>query len=62
MAQKLDEKELVTLKEMLMANSIQVDAVCQLLIDKGIFTEDEFHSKLSQVLHEYQEKQKGKVE
>lgn len=27
MADKLDEKELVTFKEMIMANSIQVDAV-----------------------------------
>ena len=61
MAEKLDEKELMTFKEMLMANSIQVDAVAQLLIEKGIFTEQEFHSKLSQVVHEYQEKQKGKM-
>jgi hypothetical protein len=61
-AEKLDEKELVTFKEMLMANSIQVNAVCQLLIDKGVFTEEEFHSKLSQVLHEDQKKQKGKTE
>ncbi len=30
MAEQLDEKELVTFKEMLMANSIQVDAVAQL--------------------------------
>jgi hypothetical protein len=51
----------VTFKEMLIANSIQVDAVCQLLIDKGIFTEEEFHSKLSQVMHEYRERQKGKI-
>jgi beta-N-acetylglucosaminidase len=42
MAQKLDEKELVSFKEMLMANSIQVDAVAQLLIEKGIVTEEEF--------------------
>jgi hypothetical protein len=47
MAEKLDEKELVTFKEKLMANSIQVDAVAQLLIEKGVFTEQEFHSKLS---------------
>jgi hypothetical protein len=40
MAQKLDPKELVTFKEMFMANSIQVDAICQLLIDKGMFTEE----------------------
>ncbi len=61
MAEKLDEKELASFKEMLMANSIEVDAVAQLLIEKGIFTETDFHSKLSQVLHEYQEKQKEKV-
>jgi beta-N-acetylglucosaminidase len=50
MAEKFDEKELVSFKEMFMANSIQVEAVAQLLIEKGIFTEQEFHSKLSQVL------------
>ena len=61
MAEKLDEKELVSFKEMLMANSIQVDAVCQLLIEKGIITEEEFHAKLGQVVHEYREKQKGKM-
>jgi hypothetical protein len=61
MAEKLDEKELVSFKEMLMANSIQVDAVAQLLIEKGIVTEDEFYSKSSHVVHEYREKQKGKI-
>ena len=61
MAEKLDEKELVSFNEMLMANSIQVDAVCQLLIEKGAFTEEEFHAKLSQVVHEYREKQSGKI-
>lgn len=61
MAEKLDEKELVTFKKMLMANSIQVDAVAQFLIERGVFTEEEFHSKLSQVVHEYREKQKGKM-
>lgn len=62
MAEKLDEKELVAFKEMLMANSVQVDAVAQLLIDKGVFTEKELHAKLSQVVHEYSEKQKGKID
>ena len=36
MAQKLDDKDLVSFKEMLMANSIQVDAISQLLIERGI--------------------------
>ncbi len=35
MAQKLSPNELVTFKELLMANSIQTDALAQLLIDRG---------------------------
>ena len=56
MAGKLDNKELVSFKEMLMANSVQVDAIAQLLIEKGLITESEFHSKLSQVLRDYENK------
>ncbi len=56
MAEKLDEKELVTFKEMLMTNSIQVDALAQLLIEKGVITELEFHTKLKQVQMEYTRK------
>lgn len=55
-AEKLNDKELVTFKEMLVANSIQVDALAQLLIEKGIITEGEFYSKLKQVQAEYQRK------
>ena len=58
MAEKLDEKELVSFKEMLIANSIQVDAVCQLLIEKGIITEEEFYAKRKEVQGDY-EKAKG---
>jgi len=39
MAEKLDEKELVSFEELLRANSIQVDALSQLLIEKGVITE-----------------------
>jgi len=53
MAEKLDPKELVSFKELLMANSIQVDAVAQLLIEKGIITKEEFFAKLMQVQMEY---------
>ena len=38
MERKLDDKELVTFEEMLMANSAQVDAAVQLLIEKDFFT------------------------
>jgi hypothetical protein len=42
MAKKLDPAELVSFKEFLMANSIQIDALCQLLIEKGIITQNKF--------------------
>ena len=53
MAEKLDDKELVTFKEMLMANSIMVDALAQLLFDKGVFTEEELYAKLKEVQDQY---------
>jgi hypothetical protein len=49
MAQSLDDRDLVTFKEMLLANSTMVDALAQLLISKGVFTEDEFYAKLREV-------------
>ncbi|MHC4153173.1 MAG: hypothetical protein ACYSSP_13905 [Planctomycetota bacterium] len=56
MAEKLDEKELVSFKELLMSNTIQVDAVTQLLMEKRVFTEDEFYAKLEEVGDVYREK------
>ena len=53
MAQKLDDKELVHPHEFMMANAIQVDAVTQLLVEKGIITEEEFFTKLKEVQAEY---------
>jgi hypothetical protein len=56
MAKKLDPAELVSFKELLMANSIQIDALTQLLIDKGLITQQEFFTKLKQVQTVYQNK------
>jgi len=56
MPTKIDDKEMVSFKELLMAQMIQIDTVTQLLIEKGIFTEEEFYSKLKQVQAEYQKK------
>ncbi len=61
MAGKLDEKELVTFKELLIANSIEVDALSQLLIQKGIITEQEFFTKLKQVQYDYESRKGEKV-
>jgi hypothetical protein len=40
MAEKLNDNETVGFKELLMANVIQVDALSQLLIEKGIMKND----------------------
>ena len=56
MGQKLENSELVSFKELLMANSIQVDAAVQLLIEKGFFTEKEFFTKIKQVQATYKSK------
>ena len=56
MAQKLDESEVISFKELLITNSIQTDALAQLLIEKGIITHDEFFTKLKLVQAEYQRK------
>ena len=53
MAEKLDPDEMVSFKELLISNSIQIDAVTQLLIEKGIFTKEEFFEMLKQVQMEY---------
>ena len=53
MAQKQDKSESVSFEEMLLANSAQVDAAIQLLIEKGFFSKEEFFEKLKQVYAEY---------
>jgi hypothetical protein len=50
---------MVTVREMLLANSIQVDALLQLMIDKGLITAEEFITKLKKVQAEYQRKIKS---
>jgi hypothetical protein len=54
MAHELDPKELVDFREMVMANTIQVDTMYQLLIQKGYFTEAEFLTKMKEVQLDYQ--------
>jgi hypothetical protein len=53
MAEKLDQEELVSFRELLISNSIQIDAVTQLMIEKGFFTKDEFFEMLKRVQLEY---------
>jgi hypothetical protein len=57
MATKLDPSEIVSFKELLLANSIQIDTAVQLMIEKGFFTEQEYFTRLKQVQAQYQAKQ-----
>jgi len=57
MAKSLPENELVSFKELLIANSIQVDALAQLLIEEGLISQEKFIAKLKQVKALYQKRQ-----
>jgi hypothetical protein len=54
MAHALDPNEVVEFKELLMANTIQIDTMYQLLIQKGYFKEAEFLEKMKEVQRDYQ--------
>ena len=56
MAQLLDQDELVSFRELLISNTIQLDVVTRVLIEKGIITDEEFFDKLKQVQMEYKSK------
>jgi len=56
MAEQLDPKELVSFRELLISNSIILEAVTRLLIEKGIITDEEFFAKLKEVQMEYKSK------
>ena len=60
MAQPLDPQDHVTFKELLMANSMQVDALVQLLVEEGLITEQRFFQKLKQVQAQYQKRKSAK--
>jgi len=59
MTKKIAIKEMATVREMLLSNSIQVEALIQLMIDKGLITGDELIARLKKVQAEYQRKIKS---
>jgi len=54
MGEKLDQDQIADFEELLISNTIHLDVVTQLLIEKGIITENEFSDMLKQVQMEYQ--------
>jgi hypothetical protein len=54
MEDRLDEKELVLFLELLMPHIIHLNAVTELLFEKGILTKEEFSAKRKQVQQQYE--------
>ena len=64
MAEKLDQSELgkfkellISIEELLISHSTQIDAVTQILVEKGIITNEELAAKLKQVQMRYNGKE-----
>ena len=53
MAEKLDPKELVTFEELSISNSIQIEALTPLLVEKGLINFEEVFEKLKEVKQNY---------
>ena len=51
---KSDSNEIATIQDLLMANSMQLDAIAQLLIEKGLFSKEELFDMLKRIQKEYQ--------
>ncbi|MFC1814303.1 hypothetical protein ACFL03_16620 [Thermodesulfobacteriota bacterium] len=53
MTEQPDSTDLANIEELLVSNTIQLDAVTQLLIQKGFISKEEFSDMLLQVQTEY---------
>ena len=56
MTERTDERELVVFLELLLPHVIQTQTVTQLLLEKGIFTKEEYLGKRKQVQEDYERK------
>ena len=57
MAIPLDPKQLVSFEELLMSQVVSQDALIRLLIEKGVFTKEEFLEMVKVVNREMKKKQ-----
>ena len=57
----LDPKEIVTVQELAISNMLEIEALRQLLFEKGIITEDEFIAKFKKLDREMKEKGGNKI-
>ena len=56
MTDKLDPGKMNDLEQLLVSNTLQLDAITQLLIEKGVFSKKEYSEMVDKVLKEYQQK------
>jgi hypothetical protein len=54
MREKLNPSKTDDSEQLLISNTIQLDSVVQLLIEKGIFSKKEYSEMVDKVLKEYQ--------
>jgi len=54
MTAKLNPNKIEDSEQLLISNTIQLDSVVQLLIEKGIFSKKEYSEMVDNVLKEYQ--------
>jgi hypothetical protein len=59
MAISLDPKQVVSFEELLMSQVVKQEALTRLLVEKGIFTKEEFLDTVKQVNKEMKSKQKN---
>ena len=53
MTKKFDQEQLVALEELLVSNTVQLDTITQLLVEKGVFTKNEFFDMLKKIQKEF---------
>jgi len=58
MAQKLDQKEIVSIEELAYSNMMEQEAMMRLLMKKGIISKEEFLDELKLVVGEMEGKQR----
>jgi hypothetical protein len=59
MATPLDRKQVVSFEELLLSQVVQQEAFTRMLVEKGIFTKEEFLDTVKRVNKEMKSKQKG---
>jgi len=54
MTKKIAVKEMAAVREMLLSNAIQIDALVQLLVEKGVITGEEYVTMVKKAQADFQ--------